>query len=165
MLPICCSVGAIASHGDFPIERIKLDRNGKFLGSVSHDDCLKLTDVSEILEDSDDEDDDEDAAAEDNEDAKSIDTVKGKSRADADMHDDSDGEDDSDDSEDEDEVDEHGDTAMDTSDDEEEDRAERKKQKRKEKLKQKKAERKAGLVKPKEQTETDQADKGFFDDL
>jgi hypothetical protein len=165
MLPVLILVGAIASHGDFPIERIKLDRNGKFLGSVSHDDCLKLTDVSEILEDSDDEDGDEDVAAEDNDDAKSVDTVKGKSRADADMHDDSEDEGDSDDSEDDDEVDEHGDTAMDTSDDEEEDRAERKKQKRKEKLKQKKADRRAGLVKPKEQTEANQADKGFFDDL
>ncbi len=52
-------VGVIASHDDFPIERIKLDRNGKWLGSVSHDDTLKLTDVSDLFEASDGEDEDE----------------------------------------------------------------------------------------------------------
>jgi hypothetical protein len=45
----------IATHEEYPIERIKLDRNGKWLGSVSHDECIKLTDVENILEDSDDE--------------------------------------------------------------------------------------------------------------
>jgi WD repeat-containing protein 55 len=53
------TVGVIASHDDFPIERIKLDRNGKWLGSVSHDDTLKLTDVSDLFEDSDGEGDDD----------------------------------------------------------------------------------------------------------
>ncbi|WWC67215.1 uncharacterized protein I206_101122 [Kwoniella pini CBS 10737] len=49
-------LGVIASHEEYPIERIKLDRNSKWLGSVSHDECLKLTDVSDLFEDSDDED-------------------------------------------------------------------------------------------------------------
>jgi hypothetical protein len=35
-----------------------LDRNGKWLGSVSHDDTLKLTDVSDLFEESDDEGED-----------------------------------------------------------------------------------------------------------
>ena len=50
----------IASHEDYPIERIKLDRNGKWLGSVSHDECIKLTDVEDLFEESDDEDEDDD---------------------------------------------------------------------------------------------------------
>ena len=54
-------VGVIASHDDYPIERLKLDRHAKWLGSVSHDECIKLTDVQDMLEDSDDEDE-EDAA-------------------------------------------------------------------------------------------------------
>jgi hypothetical protein len=49
-------VGVIATHEEYPIERIKLDRNGKWLGSVSHDDCIKLTDVEDLFEDSDGED-------------------------------------------------------------------------------------------------------------
>jgi hypothetical protein len=56
-------VGVIATHEEYPIERIKLDRNGKWLGSVSHDDCIKLTDVEDLFEESDEEggdDDDED---------------------------------------------------------------------------------------------------------
>ncbi|WWD06227.1 WD repeat-containing protein JIP5 [Kwoniella europaea PYCC6329] len=49
-------LGVIASHEEYPIERIKLDRNSRWLGSVSHDECLKLTDVSDLFEDSDGED-------------------------------------------------------------------------------------------------------------
>lgn len=162
-------VGAIASHGDFPIERIKLDRNGKFLGSVSHDDCLKLTDVSEILEDSDDEEvEGEGNVIDEDDDAESVGTVKGEQpKAPASVSD-SDGEDgDSGDSDDSDaEEDEHGSTAMETSDDDE-DRAERRREKRRDKERLKKAEKrsKTGLVKTKEQEEAEKADKGFFDDL
>jgi WD repeat-containing protein 55 len=54
------AVGVIATHEEYPIERIKLDRNGKWLGSVSHDDCIKLTDVEDLFEDSDGEGGDED---------------------------------------------------------------------------------------------------------
>jgi hypothetical protein len=50
-------VGLIASHEEYPIERLKLDRNKKWLGSVSHDECVKLTDVEDILEESDEEED------------------------------------------------------------------------------------------------------------
>lgn len=56
------TVGVIATHEEYPIERIKLDRNAKWLGSVSHDDCIKLTDVEDLFENSDGEDEeDEDA--------------------------------------------------------------------------------------------------------
>ncbi|KAK8844682.1 hypothetical protein IAR55_006531 [Kwoniella newhampshirensis] len=60
-------LGVIATHEEYPIERIKLDRNGKWLGSVSHDECLKLTDVEDLFEDSDNEDEDEDEEMEDEE--------------------------------------------------------------------------------------------------
>ncbi|EJD51834.1 WD40 repeat-like protein [Auricularia subglabra TFB-10046 SS5] len=48
-------LGAIADHGDFPVERLALDRNKKWLASASHDESLKLTDVHDALEDSDEE--------------------------------------------------------------------------------------------------------------
>jgi hypothetical protein len=48
-------VGVIATHEEYPIERMRLDRRAKWLGSVSHDECIKLTDVENMLEDSDDE--------------------------------------------------------------------------------------------------------------
>jgi hypothetical protein len=49
-------VGVIASHEEYPIERLALDCQGQWLGSVSHDECIKLTDVRDMFEDSDDED-------------------------------------------------------------------------------------------------------------
>ncbi|CAE6531914.1 unnamed protein product [Rhizoctonia solani] len=49
-------LGVIADHGTFPIERLRTDRNGAWLGSVSHDNVLKLTDVRDALVDSDEED-------------------------------------------------------------------------------------------------------------
>ena len=48
-------LGVIADHGEFPIERLKLDRSQRWLGSASHDEVLKLTDVKDALEESDDE--------------------------------------------------------------------------------------------------------------
>jgi hypothetical protein len=58
-------VGVIATHEEYPIERMRLDRNKKWLGSVSHDECIKLTDVENMLEDSDDEGEGEGEANED----------------------------------------------------------------------------------------------------
>lgn len=46
-------LGVVADHGDFPVERIKMDRHGKWMGSVSHDSVLKMTDLEGALEDSD----------------------------------------------------------------------------------------------------------------
>ncbi|CUA71935.1 WD repeat-containing protein JIP5 [Coprinopsis cinerea okayama7 len=46
-------LGVIADHGTFPIERLRTDRNGAWLGSASHDNVLKLTDVRDALVDSD----------------------------------------------------------------------------------------------------------------
>ncbi|EIW73167.1 hypothetical protein TREMEDRAFT_59329 [Tremella mesenterica DSM 1558] len=48
-------LGVIATHEDYPIERLKLDRNAKWLASVSHDLCIKLTDVEDMFEESDEE--------------------------------------------------------------------------------------------------------------
>lgn len=52
-------MGVIASHEEYPIERLRLDRNKKWLGSVSHDECVKLTDVEDMFEESDEEEDDD----------------------------------------------------------------------------------------------------------
>jgi WD repeat-containing protein 55 len=48
-------VGVIADHGDFPIERIVIDRGGEgmWVGSVGHDEVLRMTDLREVLEDED----------------------------------------------------------------------------------------------------------------
>ncbi|ORX34958.1 WD40-repeat-containing domain protein [Kockovaella imperatae] len=48
-------LGVIATHDDYPIERMELDRRKKWLGSVSHDECIKLTDVEDLFEDSEEE--------------------------------------------------------------------------------------------------------------
>ncbi len=52
--PRLMPVGVIATH-EYPIERMHLDRRGKWLGSVSHDECIKLTDVEDLFEESDEE--------------------------------------------------------------------------------------------------------------
>ncbi len=51
-------VGVIADHGDFPVERIAIDRagEGRWVGSVGHDEVLRLTDLREVLEDEDEGD-------------------------------------------------------------------------------------------------------------
>lgn len=51
-------VGVIADHGDFPIERIAVDHagEGRWVGSVGHDEVLRLTDLREVLEDEDERD-------------------------------------------------------------------------------------------------------------
>jgi hypothetical protein len=51
-------VGVIADHGDFPIERIAIDRagEGRWVGSVGHDEALRLTDLREVLEDEEERD-------------------------------------------------------------------------------------------------------------
>ena len=48
-------LGVIADHGDFPIERLGICRSGRWLGSASHDEVLKLTDISDLLVGSDEE--------------------------------------------------------------------------------------------------------------
>lgn len=47
----------LVDHGTFPIERLRTDRNGAWLGSASHDDVLKLTDIRDALVDSDEDSD------------------------------------------------------------------------------------------------------------
>jgi len=48
-------VGVVADHGDFPVERVKVDRSGEgdWVGSVGHEEVLKLTDLREVFEDED----------------------------------------------------------------------------------------------------------------
>jgi hypothetical protein len=59
-------LGIVTDHGDYPVERIVIDRagEGRWVGSVGHEDVLKLTDLKEIFED-EDEDDVEGEASED----------------------------------------------------------------------------------------------------
>jgi hypothetical protein len=99
-------VGVIATHEEYPIERMRLDRRAKWLGSVSHDECIKLTDVENMLEDSDDEGEGE-AEDEDMED----DDAQDKADASVDENGDSD-----DDNEDEEEEEEDSDSDVDMED-------------------------------------------------
>ncbi|KZV71584.1 WD40 repeat-like protein [Peniophora sp. CONT] len=63
-------VGVVADHGDWPIERIKVDRagEGRWVGSVGHEDVLRMTDLREVFEDEDGEEGDADAKEEESED-------------------------------------------------------------------------------------------------
>ncbi|THH28980.1 hypothetical protein EUX98_g5204 [Antrodiella citrinella] len=55
-------LGVVADHGEFPIERIAVDRGGegRWVGSAGHEEVLKLTDLKEVFEDDGGEDEDED---------------------------------------------------------------------------------------------------------
>ena len=46
-------LGVVADHGEFPIERIAVDMGGegRWVGSVGHEEVLKLTDLEEVFED------------------------------------------------------------------------------------------------------------------
>lgn len=59
-------LGIVTDHGDYPAERILIDRagEGRWVGSVGHEDILKLTDLKDIFED-ENEDDAEEEAGED----------------------------------------------------------------------------------------------------
>ena len=51
-------LGIVTDHGDFPVERVVIDRagEGRWVGSVGHEDVLKLTDLKDIFEDEDEDD-------------------------------------------------------------------------------------------------------------
>ncbi|CCM06569.1 uncharacterized protein FIBRA_08846 [Fibroporia radiculosa] len=51
-------LGVVADHGEFPIERIAVDRDGegRWVGSAGHEEILKLTDLKEVFEDEGDKD-------------------------------------------------------------------------------------------------------------
>ncbi|KAK7683851.1 WD repeat-containing protein jip5 [Cerrena zonata] len=48
-------LGVVADHGEFPIERIAVDMGGegRWVGSVGHEEVLKMTDLKEVFEDDD----------------------------------------------------------------------------------------------------------------
>lgn len=151
----------IATHGDMPIERMRLDRNFKWLGSVSHDDTLKLTDVSDLFEDSDEEGGDDDDDVKDEEDDAASQTTEKPGGSDDDSDAEMTGADEGP------EVDQDGDTAMEEEDsddsDPEEDRKAAKRAAQRQKKKDKQRESKVGLFVPKEDKKEKQS--GFFDDL
>jgi hypothetical protein len=76
------AVGVIATHEEYPIERIRLDRRRKWLGSVSHDDCIKLTDVEDMEEEAaegvEESEADDDMEAEEASSDEEMDTAKSK---------------------------------------------------------------------------------------
>jgi WD repeat-containing protein 55 len=55
-------LGVVVDHGEFPIERIAVDRGGegRWVASAGHEEVLKLTDLKEVFEDEGSEDGDED---------------------------------------------------------------------------------------------------------
>lgn len=59
-------IGIVVDHGTFPIERIEVDRGGegRWVGSVGHEDVLRLTDLKEVFEDGEREGEDEEAMGE-----------------------------------------------------------------------------------------------------
>jgi hypothetical protein len=50
-------VGVVADHGEFPIERIAVERGGegRWVGSVGHEELLKLTDLTVFFDEGNDE--------------------------------------------------------------------------------------------------------------
>ena len=62
-------LGVVADHGEFPIERIAVDMRGEgnWVGSVGHEEVLKLTDLREVFEDEDGEGSDEEEEGEEKE--------------------------------------------------------------------------------------------------
>lgn len=77
-------IGVVADHGDFPIERIAIDRGGegRWVGSVGHDEMLRLTDLKDVFEDEDadedtvDPDENEDSSEEEQEEGTNEDEDK-----------------------------------------------------------------------------------------
>ncbi|KAI0686325.1 WD repeat-containing protein JIP5 [Cytidiella melzeri] len=68
-------VGVVADHGEFPVERVKVDMGGEgnWVASVGHEEVLKLTDLREVFEDEDDPDEGKEDSAEEHERRASLD--------------------------------------------------------------------------------------------
>ena len=67
-------MGIVGEHADFPIERIKLAPNHKYLASCSHDDLIKFWNVEYLFDpvgsdEEEDEDDDDDGSKDKDDDA------------------------------------------------------------------------------------------------
>lgn len=58
-------VGVIAHHDDYPIERLAINSGMTLLGSASHDECVKLTDIRDLFGDDDEDEEDPDAVTTD----------------------------------------------------------------------------------------------------
>ena len=65
-------MGIVGEHADFPIERIKLAPNHKYLASCSHDDLIKFWNVEYLFDpvgsDEEEEDEDDDDGTKDKDD-------------------------------------------------------------------------------------------------
>ncbi|KAJ3695127.1 hypothetical protein LUZ60_000504 [Juncus effusus] len=73
-------VNPLAEHSEFPIERLAFSSDMKFLGSISHDQMLKIWDLEELLNNpqanNNNNDDDYDDDNEDDEDEMDVDDIK-----------------------------------------------------------------------------------------
>ncbi|EFA86254.1 WD40 repeat-containing protein [Heterostelium album PN500] len=111
-------LGVIGEHSTFPVERIAISRDNRYLGSISHDLSLKFWNVSNLYDDEVDEDDEQMDQDESN-DADSVDYEnEGQDNEDEELTDDSDDNmDDSDNDDDKDSDDSDSDDSDDDSSD------------------------------------------------
>ena len=88
-------LGVVADHGEFPIERIAVDRGGegRWVGSAGHEEVLKLTDLKEVFEDEGGDEDEEDEEDEHGGEDDSDDEDKQEAKTEVQEEDDSDRED------------------------------------------------------------------------
>jgi hypothetical protein len=65
-------LGTLADHGEFPVERVRVDEGGqgRWVASVGHEEVIRMTDLRDVFEDEKDEED-----AEDDEDAQTDDAA------------------------------------------------------------------------------------------
>ncbi|KAF7978755.1 hypothetical protein HWV62_44778 [Athelia sp. TMB] len=73
-------VGVIADHGEFPIERVRVDMGGtgRWVGSAGHEEVLKMTDLKDIFEDEDENEEGEGMDEEDEEQGATVADLSGK---------------------------------------------------------------------------------------
>merc|ERR1712166_239844 len=66
------------AHGGYPVEQLKYNSNKDVVGSISHDNFVRLWDARILKDDNNDDDDDEEESDEDNDDLKPSATVRAK---------------------------------------------------------------------------------------
>lgn len=80
-------VGVIADHGEFPIERVRVDMGGtgRWVGSAGHEEVLKMSDLKDIFEDEDEDSEGEGEAEKTEEEEAMVADLSGKGESDADI--------------------------------------------------------------------------------
>ncbi|OAY57697.1 WD repeat-containing protein 55 [Manihot esculenta] len=70
----------LAEHSEYPIERLAFSHDRKFLGSISHDQMLKLWDLDDLLQNTGDTQKDQDDVTESDSDEMDVDTNPPRSK-------------------------------------------------------------------------------------